>query len=337
MASQLEIDQFHMRRALRLAALGCGRVSPNPMVGAVVTAAGRVIGEGWHRAYGGPHAEVNAIASVRGDDRLLLPEATVYVTLEPCSHYGKTPPCAKLLCDTGVKRVVTGCSDPNPLVGGRGIRMLREAGIEVTEGVLEQECLEINRRFITAQTQNRPYIQLKYAVTADGFMGAEPDGGRIMISDPMTCVWMHRERSKADAIFAGTGTVISDNPRLDCRLWPGREPLRCTFASRHLPVDSHILQGRHALVAEGEPLADFAARLFAEEGVSSLMVEGGASTLRSFIEADLYDEIRVETSPIAIGKGLRAPSLPPDVVLKESFSSRGHRIDTYLKCTGTES
>lgn len=323
-----------MRRALRLAALGCGRVSPNPMVGAVVTARGRVIGEGWHRAYGGPHAEVNAIASVRGDDRLLLPEATVYVTLEPCSHYGKTPPCAKLLCDTGVKRVVTGCADPNPLVGGRGIRMLREAGIEVTEGVLEQECRNINRRFITAQTLKRPYVQLKYAVSADDFMAAEPGGERLMISDHLTSVWMHRERSKADAVFAGTATVVADNPRLDCRLWPGREPLRCTFTNPRLPVDSHVMQGRHVLVAEGEPLADFASRLFAEEGVSSLMVEGGAATLRSFIDAGLYDEIRIETSPIAAGKGLRAPDVPPDVVLKESFTSRGHRIDTYIKGHG---
>ena len=153
-------DEAMMRRALQLARAGEGFTSPNPMVGAVVTARGRIIGEGWHRLYGAPHAEVNAIRSVAGSDRPLLKEATIYVTLEPCSHYGKTPPCARLIIDTGIPRVVTGAGDPNPLVAGRGIRMLREAGCEVTEGVLADECRELNRRFMTAQTLRRPYIQL---------------------------------------------------------------------------------------------------------------------------------------------------------------------------------
>ena len=171
-----------MARALQLARGGEGFVSPNPMVGAVVTARGRIIGEGFHRAFGGPHAEVNAIASVAEADRHLLREATIYVTLEPCSHYGKTPPCARLIIDTGIPRVVTGAPDPNPKVSGRGIRMLREAGIDVTEGVMLKECLDINRRFMTAQRLRRPYIQLKWAQTADGFIAGLDEETAAIVS-----------------------------------------------------------------------------------------------------------------------------------------------------------
>lgn len=301
-----------MRRALQLAALGYGRVSPNPMVGAVVVAGGRIIGEGWHRAWGGPHAEVNAIASVKEEDRRLLPEATIYVTLEPCSHYGKTPPCAKLIIESGLKRVVSGCRDPFPAVAGRGLQMLRDAGIEVTEGILEQECRGLNRRFMTAHTFGRPWIQLKWAQTADGFMAHADAGQRLIISSPVTMTLMHRERAGFDAILAGTHTVIADNPRLDCRLWPGRTPLKAGFASRRIPADAHILEGAGMMKTPEEPLIEYVRRLYSEGKVTSLMVEGGAATLRSFIEAGLYDEIRVETSPEVIGKGLEAPALPKD-------------------------
>lgn len=218
----------YMHRALQLASGGEGRTAPNPMVGAVIVAEGRIIGEGFHHTYGGPHAEVNAVNSVSEADRHLLQKATIYVTLEPCSHYGKTPPCAKLIIDSHIPKVVVGAPDPNPLVAGRGIRMLREAGTEVTEGVLLEECLEINRRFMTAQTHGRPWILLKWAQSADGFMAAFNECGDsvpVKLSNPLSSVWMHRERAMVRAIMVGSNTLSIDNPRLDVRLWAGKIPL----------------------------------------------------------------------------------------------------------------
>jgi len=288
-----DMDNMYMRRALLLAHGGEGRVAPNPMVGAVVVADGRIIGEGFHRTYGGPHAEVNAIASVRDRDRHLLPESTIYVTLEPCSHYGKTPPCSKLIIDSRIPRVVVGAPDPNPLVAGRGVRMLREAGIDVNEGVLLDECLEINRRFMTAHTLSRPWIQLKWAQSADGFMAATDENGNpepVKFSNALSSVWMHRERGMAEAIMAGSNTIAIDKPRLDVRLWSGKNPVRvdCT---------SHV------------NLRELVEKL-KTDGITSLMVEGGPTLLRSFIHEDLFDEIRVESSHVATGHGLAAPSIP---------------------------
>ncbi|MDE6339807.1 MAG: bifunctional diaminohydroxyphosphoribosylaminopyrimidine deaminase/5-amino-6-(5-phosphoribosylamino)uracil reductase RibD, partial [Muribaculaceae bacterium] len=214
----------YMRRALELARNGAGFVSPNPMVGAVIVAPdGRIIGEGWHARYGGPHAEVNAVAAVRPEDEPLLPQSTIYVTLEPCSHYGKTPPCSKLLIEKKLKRVVIGMKDPFKEVQGRGIKMLRDAGIEVVENVLEDECRALNRRFITAHERKRPYVQLKWAESADGFIAAvSPEGKPVPVkfSTPETLVEMHRERALADAIMVGTNTLLADDPSLTSRLWP---------------------------------------------------------------------------------------------------------------------
>lgn len=308
-----------MVRALQLARGGEGFVSPNPMVGAVVTARGRIIGEGFHRAFGGPHAEVNAIASVAEADRHLLREATIYVTLEPCSHYGKTPPCARLIIDTGIPRVVTGAPDPNPKVSGRGIRMLREAGIDVTEGVMLKECLDINRRFMTAQRLRRPYIQLKWAQTADGFIAGLDEEGNPMpvaISTPLTKTLMHRERALCDAILAGPNTIAIDNPRLDVRLWPGKNPLKVSFDSRKISPGSNFMAGKHILLNPEVALDENMHMLFERHSVSSLMVEGGAAVLRSFIDSGLYDEIRIETSPREILRGVKAPAIMPDA-LKE--------------------
>lgn len=307
-----------MRRALQLAHGGEGRVAPNPMVGAVVVARGRIIGEGFHRTFGGPHAEVNAIASVKDTDRPLLKEATIYVTLEPCSHYGKTPPCARLIIDSGIPRVVTGAPDPNPLVAGRGIRMLREAGIEVTEGVLLKECLDINRRFMTAHTCGRPWIQLKWAQSADGFMAATDMNGNplpVRFSTPLSAVWMHRERAMAEAIMVGANTVAIDKPRLDVRLWSGRNPriIECTHR-----MDLHALLER-----------------LHSEGISSLMVEGGPTLLSSFIREGLFDEIRIETAPRALGSGLPAPDinrlLPFPLKQAFSFKCRGNDITVFRR------
>lgn len=309
-----ETDEKYMRRALQLAASGAGHVSPNPMVGAVIVACGRVIGEGYHRRCGGPHAEVEAVRSVREADRPLLVGATAYVTLEPCSHYGKTPPCARMLVEKRIGRVVVGAPDPNPLVAGKGVAMLREAGIEVREGVLEDECVDINRRFMTAFTKRRPWIQLKWAQSADGFIGAIDTEGSpvpIQLSNSLTTVLMHRERSMADAILVGTNTVISDNPRLTNRLWSGSQPVKVTFESKRLPKDAAVFGQPSLLIPHGMELEEAMRWLREEHGVTSLMVEGGAETLRRFIEKGLFDEVRIERSTAVAGRGVPAPEFNP--------------------------
>lgn len=328
-------DIKYMKRALMLARRGEGFVSPNPMVGAVITARGRIIGEGYHRQFGGPHAEVNAVRSVAEADRHLLAEATIYVTLEPCSHYGKTPPCARLLIDTGVKRIVGACTDPNPKVAGRGYGMLREAGREVVEGVLEAEALHLNRRFMTAQTLRRPWIQLKWAESADGFMGSFDASGNprpVMLSTPLTSVLMHRERAAADAIMIGSGTALSDNPSLTLRLWPGRQPLKAVLdRSGRVPADAPVLSGRALRIDGSEPLPELLSRLFAEEGVSSLMVEGGPAVLHSFIDAGLWDEIRRERSPLLLGNGPKAPEMPRCAVAEDRVVAGQNIIETFVR------
>lgn len=311
-------EPSYMRRALRLATYGAGFVSPNPMVGAVITASdGRIIGEGWHRRFGGPHAEVNAVASVRDEDKHLLSESTIYVTLEPCSHYGKTPPCSKLLIEKGLRRVVIGSADPFPLVRGRGIKMLREAGIEVIEDFLRQECDFLNRRFITAHTLGRPYVQLKWAQSRDGFMAALREDGLyvpVTLSSPLTSRLMHRERALADAILVGTNTVVSDNPSLTVRLWPGHDPRPVTFRSDNLPPDAKINREELILLGTAESLPEQMNCLYRDFGITSLMVEGGADTLRRFLDSGPVDEIRLEISPILLGEGLRAPAIPGDFI-----------------------
>ena len=312
------VNEAYMRRALELAAHGLGFVSPNPMVGAVITARGRIIGEGYHRRYGGPHAEVNAVASVSEADRTLLPEATIYVTLEPCSHYGKTPPCAKLLTDIGIGRVVVGAPDPNPLVAGRGVNMLRQAGIEVIEGVMANESIRLNKTFMTAQTQRRPHVTLKWAQSTDGFMDHDRSGGSgaARFSTPVTQAIVHWRRACADAIAVGAGTVISDSPRLDVRAIEGRSPRPVIF-DRHRLLNSDncpLLRATRGTIhlTDPEPIASQLQSLFADYGITSLLVEGGASLLREFIATGLWDEAWVERSPEALGLmgRIAAPTLP---------------------------
>ena len=287
------MHEQYMRRALQLARGGEGRTAPNPMVGAVVVADGRIIGEGFHRTYGGPHAEVNAIASVKEADRHLLKDATIYVTLEPCSHYGKTPPCSKLIIETGIPRVVVGAPDSNPLVAGRGIKMLREAGVEVIENVLLKECLDINARFMTAQLNPRPWIQLKWAQSADGFIAVLDSEGNpkpVKFSNALSSVWMHRERARSQAIMVGSRTRLIDRPRLDVRLWAGQNPVKIECGhDENLPLLMEKVR---------------------RQGINSIMVEGGPTLLKSFIKEGLYDEIRIETAPVTLGAGLPAPILP---------------------------
>lgn len=303
-----------MRRALQLAAGGEGRVAPNPMVGAVIVADGRIIGEGYHRTYGGPHAEVNAIASVKDSDRHLLKESTIYVTLEPCSHYGKTPPCSKLIIDTGIPKVVVGAPDPNPLVAGKGIRMMRGAGIEVVEGVLEKECIDFNRRFMTAHTAGRPWILLKWAQSSDGFMAGFDENGEsvgVKLSNPLSLVWMHRERANVESIMVGKNTRRIDNPSLNVRYWAGKDPFVVDCGDR---VDCKEL-----------------VKNLRERGITSLMVEGGSKLLRSFISSGLYDEIRVEYSDKILGEGLKAPILPEDIYISRVEHCRDNEIVFYRR------
>lgn len=325
-------DEKYMRRALQLARLGRGSVHTNPMVGAVIVHNGRIIGEGFHRRYGEGHAEVNAVASVSAADAVLLPESTIYVTLEPCSHYGKTPPCSKLIIDKGIRRIVVGSLDPFPEVSGRGIRMLREAGREVVTGVLEKECLELNRQFMTAHTRKRPYILLKWAQSADGFIDRlrTADEQPQQFSTPLTAALVHQLRSEYNAIMVGSATVRLDNPSLTVRLWHGNNPLRVVLSRDGNLGDCRLLNdGMRTVVFTSapaanfpetvtviplehpeEPLPEIVGKLYSQMKINSLMVEGGSRLLTEFIKAGLWDEIRVEQSPILLKEGIAAPSVP---------------------------
>lgn len=306
-----DFDHSMMRRAIQLARYGEGFTSPNPMVGAVICAPdGRIIGEGWHRKFGSAHAEVNAVASVKEADRVLLPQSTIYVTLEPCSHYGKTPPCAKLLIEKGFRRVIVGSLDPFPEVSGRGVRMIREAGAIVDTGLLEDECRAINPRFLTAHSLHRPHITLKWAQSADGFIAPPPGHPRAVFSNPLSMMLVHRLRASSDAILVGVNTVIADNPRLDTRLWPGNSPRPVTFDSDRLPADARIMKADPILLRPDESIRDFLNRLYTDEKITSLLVEGGAVTLREFLDSGIFDQIRIEISPIILSEGIPAPTLP---------------------------
>lgn len=330
------VDEKYMRRALQLARLGAGHTSPNPMVGAVIVGPdGAIIGEGWHRKCGEAHAEVNAVASVK--DTNLLKDSTIYVTLEPCSHYGKTPPCANMLIELGIPRVVVGTLDPFVKVAGRGVAMLREAGIEVVVGVLEQECRDLNRRFITAHTTGRPWVQLKWAQTADGFIALPPEAGEnpLHMSTPVTMRLMHRQRALCDAIVVGAATARIDNPSLTTRYWPGKSPLRVVL-SRCLSIPDNLnlitdglptivynsLKNATAGPVEYVKVDTATPQAWLEDlyrrGVTSVMVEGGLQLLQELIDAAAWDEARIEVSPRRVGQGVAAPAI------------RGHQFAQYL-------
>lgn len=333
----MEIDDRYMRRALQLARGGEGNVSPNPMVGAVIVADGRIIGEGYHRRYGEGHAEVNAVASVSEADREAFRRSTMYVTLEPCSHYGKTPPCARLIIECGIPRVVVGCLDPFEKVSGRGVQMLRDAGVEVATGVLEKECREINRRFMLAHTLRRPYVTLKWAQSADGYMDVKRDEGMraARFSTPLTQCMVHRLRAQNDAILVGSGTFLSDSPRLDVRRWAGADPVK-VILDRRGRVDAAAIGALHGRVIHITSAADSAGsnaeigevlRRLYDEGITSVLVEGGAGVFDSFISSGLWDEARIETAPFVLGKSgsVHAPDMPAGCIA-DSFTADGNLI-----------
>lgn len=314
----MKTEEKYMRRALELASHGRLDASPNPMVGAVIVGNdGRIIGEGWHRRCGEGHAEVNAIASVK--DEALLQDSTMYVTLEPCSHYGKTPPCARLIVDKKIPRVVVGTTDPFEKVSGRGIAILREAGVEVVTGMLEDECRRLNCKFFTAHTLRRPFITLKWAESADRFID-----GRI--STPLTAVLVHKLRAEHDAILVGSGTYLADSPGLDTRLFAGRSPRRFVLDRRGRTVTPDDV----TVISEYDSLGAVMSLLYAD-GVTSLLVEGGAGVLRSFMAEGLWDKIRVEQSPVCIGGRVQAPDVPSDAVTESRTMVDGNCITCYVK------
>lgn len=309
-----------MRRALAIARNGMGYASPNPMVGAVIVAPdGRIIGEGWHRRYGSWHAEVNAVDSVAPADLELLGRSTMYVTLEPCAHHGKTPPCAGLIVKRGIRKVVVGCVDPFAKVSGRGIAIMREAGVEVVTGVLEDECRGLNRRFFTAHTLHRPFITLKWARSADGFMDSRRTAAgqrACRFSNQLTTLSTMRLRSLHDAVLTTAATAVADDCRLTPRGWDGLEPLRVVVDRRGiLPADAAIFSAgeREPLVLRGEEAEIEAVmqRLYAD-GISSVLVEAGPRMLQALLDRGLWDAAREEVAPFALGAEgeHKAPELP---------------------------
>jgi diaminohydroxyphosphoribosylaminopyrimidine deaminase/5-amino-6-(5-phosphoribosylamino)uracil reductase len=318
-------DELFMQRALDLAAIGRGNVSPNPMVGCVIVHDDKIIGEGFHQKYGGPHAEVHAINAVA--DQSLLREATVYVTLEPCAHWGKTPPCANLLVEKGVKRVVIAAFDTNPLVGGKGIQILKDAGVEVESGLLEKAARIQNKRFFTQIEKGRPYVILKWAQTADGFV-ARSDYSSKWISNDSSRQLVHKWRAEEDAIIVGKNTAQYDNPVLNVREWVGKDPVRVVVDSNlQLPKSIKLFDQTipticlNTIKSEVDGIVTYI-KLPSEFGIESvlaelhqrniqsLIVEGGTFLLKKFIEAELWDEARVFTSPVKFGAGIVAPTLP---------------------------
>lgn len=364
MQNSFPVEEAYMRRALFLAGEGAGSTSPNPMVGCVIVCRDRIIGEGFHHRCGEAHAEVNAIQAVlngseaarrlmcetRLDARALLRESTLYVTLEPCAHYGKTPPCAEKIIEMKIPRVVVSCSDPNPRVNGGGMTLLKAAGVEVVEGVLEKEGRELGRRFFLNMEKKRPYVILKWAQTADGLI-TDKKGQPYAITGPLLNALNHAYRAQEDAIMVGTDTLLSDNPMLNARRFAAsRQPLRVSLdlhgrilnflrqdaadtPTARMPL--HFLDGtqpsllfvREGSMQDYEPWQEnvelvgvpaelsplerlpFYLQVLHEKHIGSLIVEGGAELLQSFITQNLWDEARVFSSPKTLGKGYAAPHL----------------------------
>lgn len=325
-----------MQRCLQLAEMGAGNVAPNPMVGAVLLYGDRMIGEGYHQQYSGPHAEVNCVNSVSKEDRQYISKSTLYVSLEPCVHFGKTPPCADLIIENKIPNVVIGCRDSFAAVNGKGIEKLKTAGVNVIVGILENECLELNRRFFIFHQQQRPYIILKWAQSSDGKI-AGTGSSRLLISNEFTNRLVHKWRSEEAAILVGTNTALRDDPALTTRLWPGRNPVRLVIDKElKLPVHLKLFDGSARTIVfnykkqqEGKKLSycklntaeniipQILSALY-EKQIQGVIVEGGAKLVQSFVDAGLWDEARVITnSAMLISDGLNAPVLKDDILLSE--------------------
>ena len=326
-------DEKYIARCIQLAKNGLCNAAPNPMVGAVIVHNDTIIGEGYHIRCGEAHAEVNAVRSVK--DESLLKESTIYVSLEPCSHHGKTPPCADLIINKGIPRVVVGCQDPFSLVAGRGIAKLREAGIEVKVGVLEEECRQLIRRFVTFNTLRRPFITLKWAESADGFIDLHrTEGHPYIFSSPLSSMLVHKRRAEHSAILVGRRTALLDNPSLTTRNWFGKNPVRMVI-DKDLTLPKHLAlfdgSVRTLVFTQREDTSnrpnvehihlDFKIDILPQimevlykEKLQSLMVEGGSILLQSFIDAGCWDEAYIEQSDAHLKDGVKAPSFSPEYV-----------------------
>lgn len=335
-------NERYMRRALELADLGRGAVSPNPMVGCVIVHQDQIIGEGYHQFYGGPHAEVNAINSVKNTADLSL--STAYVTLEPCAHWGKTPPCAHLLVEKGIQKVVIAALDSNPLVAGKGVDILQKAGIDVVTGILESSARAQNKRFFTQQEKNRPYIILKWAQSQDGFL-ARVDYSSKWISNAQSRQLVHKWRAEEDAILVGKNTALYDNPSLTVRDWTGKNPIRIVLDPLlKLPNELHLFDGQvptlcfntmkselvHNLewikISTKFDVSEILDQLHLRK-IQSLIVEGGAFVINQFIKENLWDEARVFTGPVNFESGISAPILP--IKPQESISIQEDLLQIY--------
>lgn len=332
----MKTNEKYIRRCIELAKNGLGTTYPNPMVGSVIVCDGKIIGEGWHKKSGEPHAEVNAVNSVK--DKSLLKKSTIYVSLEPCSHFGKTPPCCDLIIENEIPNVVIGTVDPNIKVAGNGIKKLLEAGKKVTVGVLEDECNELNKRFFTFHTKKRPYVILKWAESQDGFIAplilrqAQDDIKNrkpVWITNEFSRQLVHKWRSEEQAILVGTQTVMDDNPKLDTRDWAGNNPVRIVLDQHNrIPKDSHIFnhQAQTIVLTNSTPsinkenvnfeTIDFSKNsaeqileVLYKHQIQSVIIEGGRQTLQTFIDENLWDEARIFTGQLLIEKGINAPNI----------------------------
>ncbi|MRX41503.1 bifunctional diaminohydroxyphosphoribosylaminopyrimidine deaminase/5-amino-6-(5-phosphoribosylamino)uracil reductase RibD [Flavobacterium sp. LC2016-23] len=334
----MNIQEKYIQRCIELARNGFGTTYPNPMVGSVIVYEDRIIGEGWHKKAGEPHAEVNAIRSVK--DKSLLKKATIYVSLEPCSHFGKTPPCCDLIIEHKIPNVVVGTVDPNEKVAGRGIKKIIEAGANVTVGVLEKECNELNKRFFTFHQKKRPYIILKWAESQDGFLAPvkteHQDRKPVWITNPYSRQLVHKWRSEEQAILAGTQTVIDDNPKLNVRDWSGNNPVRIVLDQHNrISKDSFVFDNsvktivitKSEIVSEKENLTfeviDFnqniipqILELLYQNQIQSILIEGGLRTLQTFIDQNIWDEARIFKGNSIFENGTKAPVLSGKILSK---------------------
>ncbi len=317
-----------MQRCLELAQNGLGTTYPNPMVGSVIVHQGKIIGEGWHKKAGGPHAEVNAVNSVK--DISLLEKSTIYVSLEPCSHFGKTPPCCDLIIAKNIPEVVIGITDPHSKVSGEGIRRLQEAGRKVTIGILEKECAALNKRFFTFHNRKRPYIILKWAETQDGFIApkTKSEAKPVWITTEFSRQLVHKWRSEEQAILIGTQTAKDDNPTLTTRDWSGNNPVRIVI-DRHnkIPKENHIFDNQAKTILISDTEIDFNENMAAQIAeylfnceIQSVIIEGGRRTLQTFIDAGFWDEARIFRGKISFGSGIKAPYISGNVSEKCTIS-----------------
>ena len=338
-------SQLFMQRALQLARLGAGEVAPNPLVGCVIVHNQQIIGEGWHKKYGEAHAEVNAVESVL--DKSIISESEVYVTLEPCSHFGRTPPCADLLIKHRVKKVYVCNIDPNPLVGGKGIEKLRQSGIEVEVGLLKEEGNVLNKRFFTFIEKKRPYIILKWAESADGFI-AKPNYESVQISNHLSKRFVHKMRSEEAGIMVGTNTARYDDPKLNTRLWTGKNAIRIiidkqlslpknlyiydksqpTFSFNYLE-NNYLENNNFIKISPEKPLPNAVIEELYHRKIQSVIIEGGTILLQSFINSGLWDEAIVLKSKKILGGGIKAPKMEGKSIFQESLG--GDRIEIFVR------